>query len=338
MKKFTSGLIAVGIVLVIAGGFMFMNSAPSDLVTEIVAVKKGDTMRSVAHALAERNIVRSEAFMYRIAQATGRTAVIAGRYKVHPGTTAFEIVQKINRGDIIRRKVTIPEGYNIYQIAKRLQQNEVVRADAFLALVADPAFLASIGINAPLAEGYLFPDTYTFAEDADPRAVITMMHNRLQKVLDGLDLSPLKKHSMDLHALLTLASMVEKEARVPQERRYIAAVFHNRKRLGMRFDCDPTVRYAVKRWKGPIYRSDLNSNSPYNTYVHAGFPPTPICSPGRDAIRASLNPEKVSFLYFVARNDGSHYFSTTVQEHNRAVQFYQRGVNNGFVDTQKLPR
>ncbi|HDP80904.1 MAG TPA: endolytic transglycosylase MltG [Spirochaetes bacterium] len=193
-----------------------------------------------------------------------------------------------------------------------------------------------MGLNAPSLEGYLFPDTYIFPEESDSRDVIMAAYRRMRTVLDGLDLPNMKISGLSLHETLTLASLIEKEAQIPRERKYISAVFHNRLKRGMKLDCDPTVRYAARNFKGPITRSELDSLSPYNTYVHRGLPPTPICSPGKESILAAVNPAPVDFLYFVSRNDGSHYFSATLNEHNRAVRFYQRGVKSGFIDRQKL--
>ena len=148
-------------------------------------------------------------------------------------------------------------------------------------------------------------------------------------------MSNLKKLNLNSDTLINLASLIEKEAKLPSERNLISAVFHNRLKRGIALYCDPTVRYAVKKFKGRITYSDLKTDSPFNTYKYRGLPPTPICSPGKESIIAALNPAKSSYLYFVARDDGSHYFSKTLKEHNRAVDYYQKGINNGFVDSQK---
>lgn len=173
-------------------------------------------------------------------------------------------------------------------------------------------------------------------EESDARYIIKIMNERLKHILNDIDLSGLNKLKLNMHELLTFASLIEKEAKIPSERKYISAVFHNRRRFGMKMDCDPTVRYAVKKFTGAIYRKDLESESPYNTYVHYGLPPTPISSIGMDSIISALNPAPVDFLFFVARNNGSHYFSRTLKEHYRAVDYYQKGIKNGFIDKQRL--
>ncbi|TFH42217.1 MAG: endolytic transglycosylase MltG [Chrysiogenales bacterium] len=235
--------------------------------------------------------------------------------------TSCKILRKLSRGDVVTQRVTIPEGFNLFQIRDRLEARGVTAAGAFMHHASDPGFLTGLGIDALTAEGYLFPDTYRFPEGSDARDVIAAMHRRMKSVMKEM---PASVAGLDLHGILTLASLIEKEARIPSERRRIASVFHNRLKLRMKLDCDPTVRYAVKRFTGPIRVSDLNSDSPYNTYRRAGLPPTPICSPGRESIVAALYPEQSSYLFFVAKNDGSHHFSRTLSEHNRAVLLYQR--------------
>jgi UPF0755 protein len=160
------------------------------------------------------------------------------------------------------------------------------------------------------------------------------MHRRLLREISGIDEAKGMNRGR-IKELLTLASLIEKEASIPAERKLVSSVFHNRMKRGMRLDCDPTVRYAVKNFDRPLTYRDLASDSPFNTYRHRGLPPTPICSPGREALLAALRPAKTDYLFFVARNDGSHYFSTSLREHNRAVDYYQKGINNGFRDKQR---
>ncbi len=317
--------------------FFYFNSAPAMMRDEVLYIREGESLRGVARRLKEQNLIESEKFFLLLAGATGKAQIQTGKYRVERGATSQAILKKFVNGDILKRRVTIPEGFNIYQIAERLEKSEVSKQKEFIYFSEHREFLKSIGIDAPSAEGYLFPDTYVFPEESNPRAVIKTMYDRLHYVLGRVDLSNMNRLGLDAHKLLTLASMIEKEAKVASERGYVSAVFHNRLKKGMKLDCDPTVRYAVKRFTGPIYLRDLQSASPYNTYVSYGLPPTPICSPGRESIIAALNPRESDFIYFVARNDGSHYFSRTLAEHNRAVLHYQRGKKeNGFVDNQRL--
>ena len=324
----------IGLILIISGTLYWLNSPPDLAREEKIFINKGDSVGSTARLLKEKNLIKNSDF-FKFLAIIQRAGVIDGRYKIFKGMTSNEILRRLSRGDILKRKVTIPEGYNIYEIAERLSKEEITGYDDFIRFSFDKDFLLSIGIGSSSAEGYLYPDTYILAEGKDSRDIIIIMHNRLKKVLESIDISNLQKLNLTADKLLNLASLIEKEAKFASERELISAVFHNRLRNGIALYCDPTVRYAVKKFDGRITYRDLQIDSPYNTYKHKDLPPTPICSPGRDSIIAGLNPAKSTYLYFVARNDGSHYFSKTLKEHNRAVDFYQKGINNGFIDYQK---
>jgi UPF0755 protein len=319
MKKF------IGMVLILLLGglslLLYLNSSPAGMKERSFTVSYGDPMRRIAGNLEKNGLIRSRHFFMYLSYALNRRQIRAGTYKIFSGMNSFEILRKLTRGDILSRKVTIPEGFNIYQIADRLEANKICGSGAFLDYASEATFLKSLGIDAPLAEGYLFPDTYVFPEGSDPRDIIGVMYKKMKTVVGD---RPAYGPGMSLHELLTMASLVEKEAKVYNEREFISSVFHNRLRNGMRLDCDPTVRYAVKKFTGPITVSDLKSDSPYNTYRRNGLPPTPICSPGRESILAAMYPMKSEYLYFVAKNDGSHHFSKTLKEHNEAVRKYQR--------------
>ncbi|MCP4727090.1 MAG: endolytic transglycosylase MltG, partial [bacterium] len=206
------------------------------------------------------------------------------KYKIFNGMTSTKILRRLSRGEVLRRKVTIPEGFNLYEIAARLDANDITNSDDILYYSTDSKFLKSLGVPSSSLEGYLFPDTYIFAEESDARDIIIIMNNRLKSILKSIDLTNLKKLNLNINQLLNLASLIEAEAKIASERRYISAVFHNRLRRGIKLGCDPTVRYAVKKFKGRIRYSDLKYNSPYNTYLYPGLPPTPICSPGKESI------------------------------------------------------
>ena len=314
----------------------YYNSAPQSMQETAFTVKYGDSLGEVAYQLEKRNLIKDRRFFKIASYLLRRKYVRAGKYRIYEGMTSTLILKKLSRGDVITRKVTIPEGFNLYQIAERLDENAVTVSGNFLYYSFNRGFLLSLNIEAPSAEGYLFPDTYVFPEGSDPRDVIAIMHNKMKNVLSSINNGSYGKMNERTHRLLTLASLVEKEAKIPEERVYVSSVFHNRIKRDYRLDCDPTVRYAVKKFTGSITYNDLAYDSPYNTYKRKGLPPTPICSPGREAIIATINPKKTSYLYFVARNDGSHYFSKSLKEHNRAVNYYQKGIKNGFVDKQKL--
>ncbi|MBN2402917.1 MAG: endolytic transglycosylase MltG [Spirochaetes bacterium] len=329
-------LFTAGLLLIVSGLGLFLNSPPADMHDDSFLVEKGDSLSRTAVRLKNKNLINSSRFFVYLALIEGRSNVITGKYKIYSGMSSRDIIKKLSKGDIIRRKVTIPESFNLYETAQKLEENKITEADEFLEYSFDTLFLMSIGINRDSAEGLLFPDTYTFAENQDARDIIIIMYNHLKKVLNSIDLSNLNKYSLNAYELLKLASLIEKEAKVQSERKYISAVFHNRLSKRMKLDCDPGVRYGIKKFRNRLSYSDLKYDTLYNSYLHSGLPPTPICSPGKNSILAALNPAKSAYLFFVARNDGSHYFSKTLREHNRAVDFYQKGINNGFIDRQKL--
>jgi UPF0755 protein len=319
MKK----LVAVCLLCLLAALSMlyYLNAPPSRMKELIFTITYGESIRMIARKLEKENLIKNRDFFVYSSYILRRRYIQAGRYRIPSGMSSIEILRKLTRGDILSRKITIPEGFNIYQIAERLEANNICKASSFLGYASDASFLKSLRIKAPSAEGYLFPDTYIFPEASDPRDVIAAMHSKMMSVIGS---RPAYGPGMNLHEMLTMASLIEKEARVYNERELIASVFYNRLRKGMKLDCDPTVRYAVKKFSGPITVSNLNAESPYNTYRRTGLPPTPICSPGRESIYAAMHPLKSDYLYFVAKNDGSHQFSKTLREHNEAVRKYQK--------------
>jgi UPF0755 protein len=324
-----------GSLLILAGIFLYFNSPPLHMRSDTFLIEKGESLNHVAGRLKEKSLISNDIFFVYLAILEGRQNVITGNYKIYRGMTSREIIKKFSRGDILRRKVTIPEGYNLYEIAAKLDENAITDADDFLEHAFDQEYLKSIGINIQSPEGMLFPDTYTFTENQDARDVILIMHKQFLSIIKSLNYKNAKKLKLSRYDIINLASLIEKEAQVSGERKYISAVFHNRLKQRIPLGCDPTVRYAVKNFNGRLTYGDLKYESPYNTYLHYGLPPTPICSPGKDSIVAALNPAKSDYLYFVSRNNGSHYFSKTLKEHNSAVEFYQKGIDNGFIDRQK---
>lgn len=341
MKKIITLIAAVILIVAVTGGlsaffsYQNLNSAPEQSSTTTFTVNKGESLRKVAYNLKEAGIIKNSDFFVALSYLLKKKSVLSGTYTIHSGSTSREVLTKLSRGEIETVTVTIPEGFNIYDISERLEASGICPAHEFLYYIQDRDFLDSVGITARTGEGYLFPETYAFAKESDTRDVILFFYKTMITELKALDYESRLPESMNLHQLLIIASLVEKEAKVKTEQKRVASVFLNRVKRGMRFDSDPTVRYAVKKFKGRIRYKDLDSNSPWNTYRHNGYPPTPIASPGRGAIEAVLAPEESSFLYFVARNDGSHYFSKTLTRHNAAVNYYQKGIKNGFIDDQR---
>ena len=328
-------LLTAGILLIGAGVIVYLNAPPPLMKNGHFSIQYGETLQAVAIRLKNENYINSSSFFKGISYLYMRKHVQAGKYRLYSGMTSHEIFRKLSSGNVIKRKVTIPEGFNLYSIADRLEREGITGSGNFLYYAFNRSFLSSISIDFPSAEGYLFPDTYILPQEMDPRDVISVLYRNMKKNLKAIPLPADIRDRAALHRVLILASLIEKEARVKAEQRTISSVFHNRLKRNMRMDCDPTVRYAVKKFSGRITYDDLDSDSPFNTYRRHGLPPTPICSPGLDAVKAALNPAGTSYLYFVARNDGSHYFSKTLREHNRAVAFYQKGEKNGFTDRQK---
>lgn len=237
-----------------------------------------------------------------------------GRYVFLTGVYPWTAVRMLARGvpEDPQIAVTFPEGWRLEEFAARLEANGVVSAEDFLARAQDPQYAARLlGHPAPSLEGYLFPDSYRFKPHTPADEVIARLHGRFNEIAAAIE-----HVNLDTHAWVTLASIVEKEAKRDEERSVIAAVFVNRLRRGMRLEADPTVRYALGRWDtAPVLYSDLENPSPYNTYRHFGLPPGPIASPGRASLAAAANPASTSALFFVARGDGSHVFSETLNEH-----------------------
>jgi UPF0755 protein len=217
----------------------------------------------------------------------------------------------------------------MFDLSQTVAQLGLFSADAFLAAARNPAMIRDLDPAAPSLEGYLFPNTYKLSRHATATDLCRTMTAKFREVWRGLAGDDPTK-ARDVHATVTLASLVEREAKLPQERPLIAAVFANRLRIGMKLDCDPTTVYAALlegRYRGAIHRSDLDSDNPYNTYRHAGLPPGPIANPGLDSLRAAMHPSDSAALYFVARPDGSggHTFSNDLASHNAATEIYRRG-------------
>ncbi len=326
------------VIFLIVGGVVFyiLNSPVERTGDALFKVRGGATLSEVGGELKEKGFIRSKYFFIVLNRFIFGGAVRAGTYEIGGNFTTLDIIRTLRGGRSLMRRVTIPEGSNIYEISAILERRGIIRGATFLRACFDRALLSRLGLKSRSFEGYLFPDTYMFSPGMTAESLVKVMFRRFQKVFREVRRSASYKNKLSRNDLVKLASLIEEEARVAKERKYISSVFHNRLRMSMKLDCDPTVRYAVKRFRGRIYKRDLESDSPYNTYRHRGLPPTPISCPGRASLRAAMEPATTNFLFFVARNDGSHYFSERLATHNRAVQKFQRGKNNGFIDRQIL--
>lgn len=292
--------------------------------TVYVELPKGTSSEKMAEALAKAGVVGSR-WDFWLARLAGRGhALQAGEYAFSQPAPATEVVSRIARGDIFYIELLVPEGKNMFDIGREAEQLGVFKADDFVKAAQDPAMIRDLDPRAPSLEGYLFPSAYRLHHHTTPEQLCRMMTDRFRAAWRSLD------SSADVHDTVTLASLVEKEGKLAEERPLIAAVFANRLRLGMKLECDPTTIYAAELlgvYRGTIYRSDLDRDHPYNTYSHTGLPPGPIANPGIPSLNAALHPSESDDLYFVRRPDdsGGHQFSTTLTAHSHAVEKYRRG-------------
>jgi UPF0755 protein len=250
----------------------------------------------------------------------------AGEYRFDRAMTPFEIIDKIARGDVFVISVTFPEGLTFAEMAKIFESHGLGTAESFVKAARDPAPIHEIDPAARDLEGYLFPETYALPRHTDAARLTRMMVARFEKVFTPELRQAAAARALTVRQAVTLASIVEKETAKAEERPLVAAVYTTRLRIGMPMQCDPTVIYGLVkagRYDGNIHKVDLSFDSPYNTYRYPGLPPGPIASPGRASLEAAVHPAAADYLYFVSRNDGTHEFARTLEEHNRNVQKYQ---------------
>jgi UPF0755 protein len=294
-----------------------------------VNLPRGTSTQTMADLLAQAGVTRGSADFLLARLISQRRVLQAGEYRFTQPATPLEVVDRIARGDIFYYELVVPEGKNMFDIAAATEQLGLFKPSQFLAAARDPHLIRDLDPLAPTLEGYLFPDTYKLGRQATAEDLCRMMTAKFREAWQSLRRDAQGQDISDVHRTITLASLVEKEGKLPAERPRIAAVFENRLRIGMKLDCDPTTVYAALldgRYRGVIHRSDLDSDNPYNTYRRVGLPPGPIANPGLAAIRAVTMPVNSDSLYFVARPDGSgaHEFSSTIAAHRDAVEKYRR--------------
>ncbi len=320
-------LIGAGVVLLLASTLaMAYQGFPSPVILDF---PKGASTSAMANELADAGVVRYP-WQFMLARMLHPGARLqAGEYQFTHYDTTWNVFNRIQRGDVFYYELTVPEGSNMFDIAASLKPFDFLKAADFLRAARDPSLIHDLAPKAPTLEGYLFPSTYRITRVTTVRQLCQMMTDLFRKQWRGLS-KPGGPSAVN--EVVTLASLIEKETAIPDERATVASVYENRLRLGMSLDCDPTTIYAAlleQRYRGTIYRSDLASTNAYNTYQHAGLPPGPIANPGVASLHAALSAATTDYLYFVARPDGSgrHQFSKTMEEHNRAVAAYRRGVH-----------
>ncbi len=329
MKAALSTLIALVVLVGSAGGYVLHAiDQPYKGFTDPVLIEfpRGTTTSRMASMLAEQGVIEHP-WVFLAARAVKRGARLqAGEYKFDKSASPLEVYGRIARGDIYYMELLVPEGFNMFDIADAVAKLGTMPASAFLEAARDPSLIQDLDPKAESLEGYLFPSKYRVYRKTTARDICRMMISEFRTQWQSLGGNPTL-----VHDAVTLASLVEREARLPEERPRVSSVFHNRLRLGMRLQCDPTTVYAAlldNRYRGVIHQSDLENKNPYNTYQNAGLPPGPIANPGLSSIKAALSPVDTSYLYFVAKADGTggHNFSDSLQKHEMAVAQYKRAT------------
>jgi UPF0755 protein len=289
-------------------------------------IDRGTATSAIAEALEGQGVIRSQYLFLLVRVFEPKAHLQAGDYLFDRPLSPVEVFDKIRRGEVFFEELRIPEGSNMFDIAGLLGSLNSVKPEDFLKVAADPHMIQDLDPSAPDLEGYLFPSTYHLTRQTTATQLCRLMTEQFRKVWDA---SGGEARRSDIHQIVTLASLVEKESAIPAERPMVAAVFENRLKIDMPLQCDPTTVYAAlreNRYSGVIHKSDLASANPYNTYAHPGLPPGPIANPGAESLRAALHPSDVSYLYFVAKADGSgsHQFSSSLADHARAVEAYRK--------------
>lgn len=294
---------------------------------QFIEIPPGAGSRTIGDRLIAGGAVR-DIWTYRTAlYLTGEGRKLkAGEYRFDRAMTPIEVIDKLARGDVYVVSLTFPEGLTVAEMAKIFAAHGLGTAASFVAAAKDASLVHDLDPAATDLEGYLFPETYAVPRHTDAAKLLKLMVSRFEHVLTSELRADAAARHLSIRQLVTLASIVEKETARADERPLVAAVYATRLRIGMPLQCDPTVIYALTkagRYDGNIHKADLSFDSPYNTYRYPGLPPGPIASPGRASLEAAAHPADADFLYFVSRNDGTHAFARTLDEHNRNVQEFQ---------------
>ncbi|HON86328.1 MAG TPA: endolytic transglycosylase MltG [Syntrophorhabdaceae bacterium] len=319
-------IIAISIVFFLITQTIIMASVPNHLERQKVniVIANGTSLNGISEILKQNGVISSR-YLFLLCSMLYGGRLIAGEYELSRDMSTIEVVRKMGNGERKIYVLRVIEGHNIYNIAESIDKAGIMKADEFLKIAKDPEFLISLGIKADTIEGYLSPETYFYSREIEPERFIGIIAKKTLNLFEREDIkNRMTEMGLDVHSTLTIASMIEKEARLKDEKPLISAVFHNRLKRGMSLDCDPTIIYGTGRFATPITKKDITTYTPYNTYRFKGLPRGPICSPDYASIKAALNPAPVDYLYFVSKNDGTHVFSKDMREHNRFVYLYQR--------------
>ena len=326
MKKIVRlALILWAVAIITAGAAIWSLGRPYSArsAETFVSIQHGSGIQAIARTLQESGVIRYE-WQFLLARVFNPSAKLqAGEYRFSGPSSILTVFDRIHRGDIYHFDLTVPEGSNRFDIARLISTSGTITAQDFMTASADPASILDLAPRAPSLEGFLFPATYRLTHSTTAVELCHMMTIEFRREWKKLDPPP----AADPLATATLASLVEKETGLPEERKIVAGVFANRIARDMRLDCDPTTIYAAlldNRYTGVIHKSDLLNRNPYNTYQNAGLPPGPIANPGAESLRAALDPAATDYLFFVAKADGGgHVFSATRAEHEKAVSAYR---------------
>lgn len=326
------GLLLAGVIIAAYVALFLYQPKGDGRKIQVVDFPKGSSLKRLADDLEKGGLIGSAALFTFYARISGiAPRVQAGTYQFSDGMLPAEILRKLATGDVYEKRFAVPEGYSIFQVAEMLDSRGFFKKEQFLRECRNPRLLKEFGIKGATVEGYLYPSTYNLLKVTDPADLIRQMVAQFRKVNGGIFAGQEKGSRLTESQIVTLASIVEKEAVAREEKPLIASVFLNRLKKGMPLQSDPTAVYGTRAFGGKVTGTDVRRESPYNTYVIKGLPPGPIGNPGAGAIEAVLKPATTGYYYFVAKNDGTHQFSADLDEHNRAVRLYLKG---GAVPTE----
>lgn len=294
-----------------------------------IVVKKGDSLTSLANRLHREGVVSNPRFLRLLAILRGDTARIkAGEYVLSGNESPNDLLDFLVSGKARFLSLTVPEGFSVRDVALRIEESGLGDGKRLIELATSEQFIATLEVpfklKTPTLEGMLFPETYYLHRGVDLVRLLTVMVTEYKRRAHDFLLHRAGQVGLTPYEVLILASIIEKETGLDSERKLISAVFHNRLKARIQLGSDPTVIYGIDSFDGNLTRAHLRTRTPYNTYKIVGLPPTPIANPGRASMEAAVEPAKVSYLYFVSKGDGSHFFSNDLKTHNRAVRKYQK--------------
>jgi UPF0755 protein len=291
--------------------------------TILVDIPTGSSFLKVTEILNRAGLIKHRVLFYSLAMMKRATRSIrAGEYEFNTSLTPALMIDKLLRGEIKNYRVVIPEDLSLREIATRLDDFKLIDKEVFFELASDEGFLESLNIKADSIEGYLFPETYFFDRSMSTRQIMKIMVSQFWKKVTPEMIKRAGDLGFNTHQFVTFASIIGKESGDDAEKTMISAVFYNRLKKKIRLQSDPTAVYDLENFDGKVLRSHLKRKSPYNTYIIKGLPPGPIANPGMTSLKAALNPAPVKYLYFVSKKDGSHFFSSSLNEHNQAINRY----------------